>query len=379
MVQVINNNENLKKLKICYLSAINPISIGRANGFKTNHDVLSKTFAARGHEVIVLGYANVYPEEKIVKRNGITYWCLPDKNASYFKRHFLILQTISRLKKLIREEKVEIIQSQGGYALPLLFIKSCVRVASIHGSEPFFKTPFVEKYLRIIFGRLIYPRLEGLILINKVLLPYASRAYGIPKRRFLIQNKPTLETVTARKKRFSANATVRIIAAGRLEPVKNLMNLILAVEALNRTGWKVNLEIYGEGPLRHKINQKYLKGHLDQKALWKKIANADIFIIPSITEVNPNSLYEAMQIGIVPIVSKLKTIRLIHESKNGYLIHGFEVQDIKNAINKALSDRSKWPKIAKMAQETIKNLPDEIGQIESYYYKLLRQSKKLLV
>lgn len=359
-----------KKLKICLFSAISPISKGSESGFKTNHEILSKEFRDMGHEVTVLGLASNCSKETIVKRDGIVYWSFPDHNCSLIKRHFLVFKLIKPLNKLIKGG-CQIVQAQGGFAFPLVFVKNCIRVATIHGSEPFFNTKVFEKCIRIFLGGVIYRRLDGLIFISELTAKLSRRYYKTKTVPQITQKSPAFLQINVRK-RFFQNSIPTIVAASRLEKVKNLENLIKAVEEINKNEQKVKLEIYGDGSLKNKLDKKYLHGHIAQKDMWTKVAKADIFILPSRTEICPNALFETMQIGIVPIVRNLPTLKMIHDGVNGYKIEGNSPENIRRAIEKALKNRNEWKIIAKNAQRTVGQMPRASKQMEAFYHRLRR-------
>lgn len=104
-----------------------------------------------------------------------------------------------------------------------------------------------------------------------------------------------------------------IITSGRLLPVKGHQYLIRAFKKLNDTAKDItpHLIILGEGPSRRNLtelisdfqleNQVHLPGFQKNPYAW--IGRSDIFVLPSLHEGFPNSLLEAMALGIPAIAT----------------------------------------------------------------------------
>lgn len=155
----------------------------------------------------------------------------------------------------------------------------------------------------------------------------------------------------------------------RIEPRHSEKTLVLSCgRLLNKKGWmmlidiihlipeseKIEVHIYGEGPMRHKINLRIielglqdriiLKGYIPHHQMTYIYQQADIFILPSLRESGGSVLIEAMAHGL-PIValdmamsSILKTVNagiFINTNQNkNEIITGFS-----EAICKLHNDR----------------------------------------
>lgn len=104
----------------------------------------------------------------------------------------------------------------------------------------------------------------------------------------------------------------RIVVLGRLSPEKGHGILIEAVEKLAREDIAVEVDIIGDGPFLDAIrNEEAVLGvenrirHLGEllpDEVSRRLADADIFCMPSFSEGLPISIMEAMAVG-VPVVS----------------------------------------------------------------------------
>jgi glycosyltransferase involved in cell wall biosynthesis len=132
----------------------------------------------------------------------------------------------------------------------------------------------------------------------------------------------------------------RIIFVGRLQPQKNLFNLIEAVSDNNLT-----LDIYGNGELYDELlaHAKKLNAKVNFMGVVPNNELPDIFnryryyILPSFYEGMPKTLLEAMACGLVCIGTNVEGINeIIDDGVNGYLAKGTTPQVLAETINRAL-------------------------------------------
>ncbi|MCI1935698.1 MAG: glycosyltransferase [Bifidobacteriaceae bacterium] len=134
----------------------------------------------------------------------------------------------------------------------------------------------------------------------------------------------------------------RIVASGRLSNEKDHVTLLKAV-ALSRYSEDIEVSIAGQGPLKRRL-RRYALRFLDNPAVIGFHPNAhmpeflrsgDLFVHPSIADLESLSVIEAMAVGLVPVIadsplSAAGQFSLCEESS-------FPVQDAQ-----ALADRIDW-------------------------------------
>ncbi len=132
----------------------------------------------------------------------------------------------------------------------------------------------------------------------------------------------------------------RILFVGRLEPQKNLFNLIEAISETDLT-----LDICGKGTLGEELISKAKElnvqiNFIDVVPNYKlpEILNRyKYYVLPSIFEGMPKSLLEAMACGLVCIGTDIDGINeIIEDSVNGYLANNTSVWGIADAITRAI-------------------------------------------
>jgi len=342
-------------LNICVLSADSPYNVGSADGFQTYIANLCDALKNEGHHVLVYAFSRKVKKVKQVKINQVEYWCLPDMGYSQFKKMVLLSKFLLDFRKIHAKYKIDVICGQGGYCWPLIFIKKPKRIATIHGGEPFWQTPTIEKFFRVIMGKIIYPRFDGIIFICHAIEQIAKKYYPkitrVPSQT--IYPPIPAQNLTVKK---CSGIEYSLIAAGRSAQIKNFASLIKGFEIAKQKWPNLSLSIFGPGQSKNDLGD-YGKGFLPHVKLIEKISETDIVIVPSLNEVMPNIALEAMAQGKVCIIGQWETSsEIIQDSADGYIIKTPpNSTNISNSIKKALKDRNNWPEISKSAYIKITN------------------------
>ena len=128
---------------------------------------------------------------------------------------------------------------------------------------------------------------------------------------------------------LKANKDNKIVSVGRLMPQKNHKLLLDAFDEVNKKYPDYKLEIYGDGPYKDELkdhiaslglnNSVFLCGQ--HKDIFEKIKDASMYVLSSDYEGMPNSLIEAMCLGLPCISTKVSgATDLIKDGENGLLI-----------------------------------------------------------
>lgn len=107
---------------------------------------------------------------------------------------------------------------------------------------------------------------------------------------------------------------LRVLAVGRLHPVKNHLRLLEAVSRIEKR--KLSLEIVGDGPLARQTSERIQSLGLSDRVrllgfqgdVRPRLLGADAFILPSLSEGCSISLIEAMASGVPVLGSKVPGI-----------------------------------------------------------------------
>lgn len=185
-------------------------------------------------------------------------------------------------------------------------------------------------------------------------------------KKFILENfKVASEKITiipnyVDTNKFSPNYTGkdlnRLIFVGRLEPVKNLINL---VDAISKTD--IKLVLVGEGSQKDSLaktakeknsNVEFL-GIVSQNKLPEELNKSSAFILPSFSEGNPKALLEAMSCGLACIGSSVPGISsIIKDGENG-LLCGTDVESIKQSLDTLMKNDDLKIRLGLSAREAI--------------------------
>lgn len=148
----------------------------------------------------------------------------------------------------------------------------------------------------------------------------------------------------------------RIVFVGRLEPVKNLQNLVSAMEGID-----ADLAIIGEGNDRatlevlaksKNVRVEFL-GVVPQSELPHELSKSSIFVLPSLSEGNPKALLEAMACGLPSVGTNVFGIREVISSGENGILCGTDASSIKNAFQELLGNEMLRKKLGDQARNEI--------------------------
>lgn len=195
------------------------------------------------------------------------------------------------------------------------------------------------------------------------------------------------EDITAASTRsFNNSSQVRLLSVGRLAPEKGLTHLIKAVAELIFDRKKdVVLSIVGDGSEEKRLRKEAARRGLAEKVrflgymtyndeLLKLYRESDIFVLPSLTEGSPQTLFEAMACGIPVIATRVGGVpHVIKDNENGILIDPASPGALCDAIDRLSENHGLRKRLATRALEGMRSHTMEaereriVGKIEKYF------------
>jgi glycosyltransferase involved in cell wall biosynthesis len=183
-----------------------------------------------------------------------------------------------------------------------------------------------------------------------------QRYYGAMSRRANVTVLPNHVDLSLACPISEYDRNKPILFVGRLEPVKNIDNIILACSRL-----KVPLHLYyGGGNLEGQLRKLAadmgavveFKGSVPSEELMRIHHNHSIFVLCSLREGMPKAMIEAMASGLICVGTQTDGVsELIEHGKTGYVAQGFDANAIENTLAMALKEMN--PQIGRNARELV--------------------------
>jgi colanic acid/amylovoran biosynthesis glycosyltransferase len=164
-----------------------------------------------------------------------------------------------------------------------------------------------------------------------------------------------------------------IVAIGRLIVKKGFVNLIRACALLVERGKSFQCHIFGEGPLENQLRAQIeesglqelvrLPGTKPQHELREYLANASVFVLPSVPESDggmdnlPTVIMEAMATGLPVVSTRIGGIpEMVIDNQTGFLVQPEDTVALAGAIEKVTNDRSLGRKLGQTGYERSQKL-----------------------
>ncbi len=243
-------------------------------------------------------------------------------------------------------------------------------------------SPIVEKYLKKQQRQLrdmdfVVAQCKGMEemllernLVDKNKLQYIYNPYN---------EKLVKQVKEAGQNNHTAGETRKIYFIGRLDPQKNLEDLIYAFATVAKRVRNVELHLAGDGLLRKQHEELAKMMGLSDKVIFEGLrrdmenvyAIADLVVLSSEYEGMPNCLIEAIACGI-PIVSydcPIGPAEIVVEGHNGYLVPFMDKEQLAEKIVLALDQKWDREEIRRTAEKF------SVSRITRQYLKILDNMK----
>ena len=237
-------------------------------------------------------------------------------------------------------------------------------VVSVRG-EP---TMEYEGKLMQFLAKWLFRYADGVVLQTKMAMQFFPKR--VRKKAVILPNPLNPLFV---KNKYEGVREPLIVAVGRTDENKNHAMLIHAFARIASEYPNVNLCIYGDGNCKEQLEQLVKEKELtDRISLPGTVTNvaehiykAQIFALTSNTEGMPNSLMEAMALGL-PVVSTDCPCggpsTLIEDGVNGLLVPVGDAYALADAFRKILSDPQYAQKLGDNAYKIVEELnPDKVN------------------
>lgn len=323
-------------------------------------------------------YDENYTEKDLHPR--IKVRCLGLGNINRIKRQFLL---VSELKKSIQQENPDYVCSFIGHVnviarLATMYLKKIVFISAERGD------PYTETYLWKRLTSWAYKKSDYCFFQLEKARDFYSEE--VKEKSYVIPNPfVSKDSITP----YQGERDKTIVSAGRFSPEKCYDVLINAFAKVLELYPDYKLRLYGDGPLLGKYKEMAVNLNiLDKiefpgyvKSIPNEIYKDGVFVLSSLSEGIPNSLIEAMSVGI-PCISTNCTPGgpdfLMKGGERGVLIPVNDVDSMANSICKVIGDKQLADYYGTKALEIIKELDESrIGIMwKSAFKEIINNTEK---
>lgn len=202
------------------------------------------------------------------------------------------------------------------------------------------KSPVIRNFLR----RLFLPMTTHLVVQTEDIKSFYPSF--IKKKTSIIYN-PVVEDVFYSQSPFCNEKDNRLISVGKLDYQKNQQMMIRAFAKIQGLFPEWKLIIYGEGPLRTKLENLISSYRLQDKVVLPgrtesvidEMRQSKVFCFSSNFEGMSNAMIEAICLGLPVVTTRVSGVsELIEEEKNGFVVSCNDIDALADRMKRLMSD-----------------------------------------
>lgn len=279
------------------------------------------------------------------------------------------LRRLKRFRKYLKEGNIDVfIVMLPGTINFMLAHRHLIKVPIIVSERGDPSITYNRSFIQRLFVKKLYPKVDNFVFQTVD----AQKFYGnyVKKKGIIIPNAINEEFI---RPTFLGNRRKAIVSVGRLNSQKNFSLLIEAFNKVSLEFPEYTLEIYGDGPQRIELEKKIEKLGLTEKVILPGyvsnisdyIEDASLYVMSSNYEGMPNSLMEAMVLGIPSISTDCPVGGpkfLIENGVNGFLV---PINDSK-VMAKRIRELLLNPELARKFSERSPKIKDKLSSQKIY-------------
>lgn len=275
--------------------------------------------------------------------------------------------------RLLRQEKPDVVVSFLWFTNLVAILSRffsgvrCRLVISERSTIVGSRSGVLNESFRRLGVRLLYPVADRVVVNSRALRSQLTGRYNLPDTKVtVIQNPLDIDAIIEQGREYrdaaeQLDGPPMIVGMGRLGREKGF-DLLIRAAALVQQPFRVVL--LGEGLEENRLRELTRKLGIDdrvefagfRKNPFAHLGKAVLFVLPSRYEGFPNSLLEAMALGVACVATRCPTgpEEIITDGENGLLVPVEDPGALANAINRLLGDTELRERMGRAAKERAK-------------------------
>lgn len=355
-------------------------------------------FATGGAERLVLHYARLFDPKKYTVHVAtcVDDGELKEKFEQLSHVHLFVtsrktvgrIQAYRRLANYVEEIKPDIIHTHMlsadlfGWMIKKKYGKNIVWISTMHNNEE--ATPWLRKQI----WRRLLPSANRIISVSKLVQTFTEDKFHIKKNiSTLLYNGVDISSwIDIPTEDLLSHKKLQIASVGRMWTQKGHEYLLRALPLLKDKKIDFELHLFGDGPLRHSLEQLAHTLGVYDSIVWHGItqdvplyiAHVDVAVQPSLWEGLSLVVMEMMAAGRVVVTTPSGGGELIQDKKTGYIIPVKNPHTIAGAIQHIVSDKKYAIEIAQKARTYAKinfDIKNNVLGLQKIYEEELTNKK----
>ncbi len=365
----------------------------------------AKALAARGHEVVVISSVGVMPMMKRLRPkqaevaartpkqaviDGIPVYyprslTLGNAGEKLFGGRLLAMTAIPLAKRLHREKPFDIVHAhmlpRDGHAGLLTARALGVPLAlTVHGTDIFhYFIPGREPWAR---NQMIAREADALMAVSTLLMSRVAPYRGEGRISRVVPNGVDLSLVPD----VTGNRPRAVISVGTLKARKCMDKTLEAFANLAGEYPDATLTIVGIGEMEQQLksriaalhleNRVTLTGGLEHEQVIARMAESDLFVLPSWGEGYGIVYIEAMAAGCIAVGAEKEGIEdTITNGENGFLVPAGDADAVERVMQSVFENREAFEALRRRGQRDAKQLTwaRNAQTVEEIYFEAIRR------
>lgn len=266
------------------------------------------------------------------------------------------------------------------YAAPWAVLKKKPILHTVHNRPVYEAQGVIRRLLKNLYRK----NLAVPIAISDIIARETAELYGLnPYIVETIYNPVDVARFSSRHHRKKIHTGVVFVNVARFSQQKNHVGLIDAFNQVLKSKPNIKLVLIGDGELRKEIEERVKSFGLSDRIEFtgnvldipERLANADIFVLPSQYEGLPLTILEAMAMGLPVVATAVGGVPDIVKG-NGLLVKAGDTNELAEAMINLVDNEELRKAMGKIAIADVQkfDILEVTLQYEQLYEKYTRQT-----